>query len=209
MKTLVYPIETPQALTAALQMLRNGKLVAFPTDTVYGLGALVFDTRAIERIYAVKNRPVEKAIPVLLGNMDDITKISSDVPDIAYRLASRFWPGPLTLIVPKHPELPDIVSAVEGVGIRIPDHPAARVLLNAAGPMAVTSANISGGPNTTTASQVLEQLQNHIPLILDGGETPGGAPSTVVDCLGKVPVVLRDGPISKKEIFAGFSPALE
>ena len=175
-------------------------MVAFPTDTVYGVGALAFDATAVESIYTAKNRPVEKAIPILIGGPEDLDKVTADIPPIAAKLAARFWPGALTLVVPKHLNLPDVVSTAPTVGVRVPDHPVARALLRAAGPMAVTSANISGQVSPKTAKEANRQLNGRIPLILDGGETPGGVPSTVVNCLGTEPVILREGPITMEDI---------
>ncbi len=200
MITEILSTQNPLALARALEILRTGGLVAFPTDTVYGVGALVFNGPAVESIYAAKDRPVEKAIPVLIGDVDDLVKVSAEVPEIALKLAARFWPGPLTLVVPKHPELPEAVSATETVGVRLPNHPVARGLLCLAGPMAVTSANLTGQPSPSTADEVFAQLGGRIALILDGGKTPGGVPSTIVDCVGVEPQVLREGPISRKEI---------
>jgi L-threonylcarbamoyladenylate synthase len=200
MDTLILPVSSPDALTRALEILRGGGLVAFPTDTVYGVGALAFDAAAVESIYAVKDRPNEKAIPVLLGSADDLTKVAAEVPPMALTLAARFWPGPLTLVVPKHPSLPEAVSVTATVGVRVPDHAAARRLLQAAGPMAVTSANRSGQPSPSSASEVLAQLGGRIALILDGGKTPGGVPSTVVNCVGAEPKILREGPVTQAEI---------
>jgi len=189
-----------ESLQTAFDILQRGGLVAFPTDTVYGVGALAFDGKAVESIYAAKDRPIEKAIPVLIADADDMEKIGIDIPDIAYQLAARFWPGPLTVVVPKKPTLPESVSATETVGVRVPDHEVARALLRAAGPMAVTSANISGQPSPSTAQEVLAQLGGRIDLILDGGTTPGGVPSTLVDCTGEEIKILREGPISLEEI---------
>jgi L-threonylcarbamoyladenylate synthase len=200
MKTIVIPANSDVAISRALETLKRSSLVAFPTDTVYGVGALVFDAGAVESIYAAKDRPVEKAIPILIGGAEDLDKVTSGVPPIAAKLAARFWPGPLTLIVPKHPHLPDVVSATPTIGVRVPDHPVARSLLTAAGPMAVTSANISGNDSPKTAEEVSRQLNGRISLILDGGETPGGVPSTVVNCLGTEPVILREGPVTLKDI---------
>jgi L-threonylcarbamoyladenylate synthase len=200
METKIVPA-SPESLRLACDVLRAGGLVAFPTDTVYGVGALAFDGAAVESIYAAKDRPVEKAIPVLIGDPDDLAKVSLDVPENALKLAARFWPGPLTLVVPKHPDLPETVSAAPTVGVRVPDHPVARALLRAAGPMAVTSANLSGQSSPVTAQEVFAQLGGRIALILDGGKTPGGVPSTVVDCAGAEPQILREGPISGEEIF--------
>jgi len=202
MNTEIFSVQDPLALPRALEILQLGGLVAFPTDTVYGLGALAFDGLAVRSIYAAKDRPMEKAIPVLIGDADDLAKVTADVPEFALKLAARFWPGPLTLVVPKHPEIPEAVSAALTVGVRIPDHPVARALLRLAGPMAVTSANLSGQTSPSTAQEVFDQLGGRIAMILDGGKTPGAVPSTVVDCVGAEPQVLRTGPISKNDILA-------
>jgi L-threonylcarbamoyladenylate synthase len=200
MDTVILSTVEHDVLPHALETLKRGGLVAFPTDTVYGVGALAFDALAVESIYAAKDRPVEKAIPILIGGPEDLDKVTVEIPPIAAKLAARFWPGPLTLVLPKHPDLPDVVSASPTVGVRVPDHPVARALLRAAGPMAVTSANISGQESPRTAEEVSRQLNGRIPLILDGGETPGGVPSTVVNCLGTEPVILRAGPVTLKDI---------
>lgn len=189
-------------IRAALNVLQNGGIVAFPTDTVYGLGALAFDNAAIESIYTAKDRSIEKAIPILIGDLSGLDQIADDIPNMALHFAARFWPGPLTCIVPKKQTLPLAVSATSTVAVRIPNHPDALALLRAAGPMAVTSANISGQPSPSTAKEVYAQLIGRIPLILDGGKTPGGIPSTVVDCTGSEPVILREGPISLAELLS-------
>lgn len=186
----------------ALDILKNGGIIAFPTDTVYGLGALAFDNTAIESIYIAKNRPLEKAIPILIGDLSELDKIADNIPNMALRFASRFWPGPLTCIVPKKQTLPLAVSATSTVAVRIPNHPNARALLRASGPMAVTSANISGQASPSTAQEVYEQLNGRIPLILNGGKTNGGVPSTLVDCTGEKPVILREGPITLNELLS-------
>ncbi|HUH96988.1 MAG TPA: L-threonylcarbamoyladenylate synthase [Anaerolineales bacterium] len=206
MKTEIIPAEAPDAFQRALETLQSGGLVAFPTDTVYGVGALAFDSPGVESIYAAKDRPIEKAIPVLIGDVEDLDKVAARVPLMAERLAARFWPGPLTILVPKHSGLPDSVSATDSVGVRLPDHAVARSLLRAAGPMAVTSANRSGRPSPSTAGEVLVQLNGRIAMILDGGKTPGGVPSTLVDCTGAKPVVMREGPISLAQILALTGP---
>lgn len=189
-------------ISRALEILRKGGIVAFPTDTVYGLGALAFDNAAIESIYTAKDRPLEKAIPILIGDLSDLDRIGSDIPEMALRFAERFWPGPLTCVIPKKSTLPPAVSATSTVAVRIPNHPVALALLRAAGPMAVTSANISGAQNPLTAQDVYEQLQGRIPIILDGGKTPGGIPSTLVDCTGEKPVILREGPITLENLIS-------
>lgn len=200
MKTRLIPATSSDAIIQALDVLTRGGLVAFPTDTVYGVGALAFNGDAVKSIYTAKNRPVEKAIPILLARPEDLDKVTIDVPDMAAKLALRYWPGPLTLVVPKHPHLPDMVSELPTVGVRMPDHPVARGLLRATGPMAVTSANISGKDNPETAQEVMSQLNGRVHLVLDGGKTLGGIPSTVVDCTGGEPVILREGPVTLEDI---------
>lgn len=197
--TILLPASA-EAIQAALKILHNGGLVAFPTDTVYGVGALAFDGKAVESIYVAKDRPIEKAIPVLIADAADMEKVGTHIPAIAHQLAARFFPGPLTCVIPKQPTLPESVSATDTVGVRVPDHEVARALLRAAGPMAVTSANISGQPSPSTAQEVLAQLGGRIDLIIDGGTTPGGVPSTLVDCTGNELKILREGPISLQEI---------
>ena len=208
MNTEILSSQDPKAISKALTVLRSGGLAAFPTDTVYGVGAIAFNGLAVEHIYAAKDRPVEKAIPVLIGDLADLDKVTLDVPGIAVRLAAHFWPGALTLVVPKHPDLPESVSATGTVGVRMPDHPVARALLRAAGPMAVTSANLSGQVSPTTAQEVFAQLGGRIAMIIDDGTTPGGVPSTVVDCAESEPRMIREGPILWDEILAFLATAL-
>ena len=202
MKTDIIPATATGVIVRAMKILHAGGLVAFPTDTVYGVGTLAFEEKAVESIYAAKDRPIEKAIPVLIGEMEDLKKVAVNIPGSAVRLASHFWPGPLTILVPKMPSLPESVSATETVGVRVPDHQVARALLRAAGPMAVTSANISGQPSPSTAQEVFAQLNGRIELIIDGGTTPGGVPSTVVDCSQEEIRILREGPITEKELLS-------
>jgi L-threonylcarbamoyladenylate synthase len=200
MKTESLPADDPKAILRALEVLHSGQLVAFPTDTVYGVGALAFDAQTVESIYSAKERPVEKAIPVLIGVNEDITQVAEEIPPLAKKLIARFWPGPITVLVPKKPSLPEVVSATSTVGVRVPDHEVARALLRRAGPMAVTSANRSSQPSPTTAQEVLAQLDGRIALILDGGKTPGGIPSTLVDCTGNEIQILRAGPLTQEDL---------
>lgn len=202
MQTLILPITDSNSLAHALDVLSGGGLVAFPTDTVYGLGAMAFDANAVSKIYMAKGRGQEKAIPILISDVDQIHRVSSGVNDYAVKLGKKFWPGPLTIVVPRHPTIPDVVSPLKTVGVRIPNLNVTRELLRLTGPLAVTSANMSGQTSPSTAKGVNAQLTGRIPLILDGGVTPGGIPSTVVDCSGEQPEVVREGPISLEQILS-------
>lgn len=199
MKTEIIPTSEIQN---AFEVLQKGGIVAFPTDTVYGLGALAFDNSAIESIYTAKNRPIEKAIPVLVGDLKDFELVASSIPEMAKRFAENFLPGPLTCVIPKKSTLPSAISSTSTVAVRIPNHKDTLNLLKLTGALAVTSANISGQASPVTAQEVYEQLNGRIPLILDGGKTLGGVPSTLVDCTGEIPVILREGPISLKQLLA-------
>jgi L-threonylcarbamoyladenylate synthase len=200
METRLIKTNHPQAILTAVKLLQGGHLVAFPTDTVYGLGAQLFNPQAIEKLFEVKEREHLKAIPVLLSDPATLDQVTSSINILARRLADHFWPGPLTLVVPGHPKLPANLSPHPTIGVRMPNHPDALALLEASGPLAVTSANLSGQNNALTAEQVNAQLAARIPLILDGGPTPGGAPSTVVDCTGPEPIILRAGPVTLEDI---------
>jgi L-threonylcarbamoyladenylate synthase len=183
----------PAQLDFAAQLLREHHLVAFPTDTVYGLGTLAFDGPTALKLYVAKERPPEKAIPILMADLADLDRVALNVPPLAYRLMETFWPGALTIVVPKQPTIPVEVSTTNTVAVRIPDLDLARALMRLTGPLAVTSANRSSGPNPRTAQEVSDQLGGRIDAILDGGTTPGGVPSTVLDCTQPTPVILREG----------------
>ncbi len=200
MKTTIILTSDLNAMPVALEALHANELIAFPTDTVYGLGTLAFNAEGATKIYAAKKRPPDKALPILLGDVSQIPLVAVNLPDAALKLAEHFLPGALTLVVPKHPDIPEEVSSLDTIGIRIPDHDFARALLNAAGPMAVSSANISGESSPVDAGDVYRQLNGILPLILDGGRTPGGTSSTVVDCTQSEIRILRKGPISFAEI---------
>jgi len=202
MDTLILQADRSEAITIAVKCLENGGLVAFPTDTVYGLGTSIHQPETIERLYTVKKRELSKAIPLLLGNPNDLTLVGQNIGFIAMRLAEEFWPGPLTLVINRHPSLPEVLSPMNTIGVRMPDHPVALDLLCMSGPLAVTSANLSRAPNSRTADEVSNQLGGQIELILDGGFTPGGIPSTVVDCTKNKLEIIRPGPISVNELRA-------
>jgi L-threonylcarbamoyladenylate synthase len=167
---------------------------------VYGLGALAFHGNAAEALYLAKERPAERAIPVLLADAASVSAVAIDVSRNAMALASRFWPGPLTLVLLKHPDVPREVSPYKTVAVRVPDHPVAHALLLAAGPLAVTSANLAGLPPARNAEEVAGQLRGRIGLILDGGIAPGGQPSTIVDCTKDRLVILRAGPLTLEDL---------
>ncbi len=205
MHTEILPPGYPQAILRAHALIQGGELVAFPTDTVYGLGAAINDPQAIDQLYVVKGRDTAKAIAVLIGNLDDLPQVARDMSWSALRLAERFWPGPLTLVLARQAGLPDNLSPLPTIGVRMPDHPVALALLRQTGPLAVTSANLSGQPSTSSAQQVYQQLGGQVPLIIDGGQTPGGQPSTVVDCTIPKPAILRPGPILLEDIQAALS----
>ena len=186
-----------EAIATAAGQLRRGQPVVFPTDTVYGVGVLHFDAAAIDRLYAAKGRPAEKGIPVLLAGAADVAQVAGDIPPAAAALMARFWPGALTLIVPRRPELPANLSPDDTVAVRVPDHPVARALIRAAGgAVAPTSANVSGQPAARSAGEAAAALNGRVAAIVDGGPAPGGSASTIVDCTVSPPVIVRPGPLS-------------
>jgi L-threonylcarbamoyladenylate synthase len=200
MKTDVMKSDHPAAITHAVDVLKNGGLVAFPTDTVYGLAAPYDNEESIDRLYIVKGRNSSKAISILISSFDELNKLTTQINQNAHIFAESFWPGPLTLVVPRHPELSDHLAPEQTIGVRVPDHPVALALLSKSGPLAVTSANRSGEKNPLNADDVLAQLEGRIHLVLNGGQSPGGVPSTVIDCTSLSFEILREGPISEKEL---------
>jgi len=200
MNTKTIPIDHHQAVSHGLRVLQSGGIVAFPTDTVYGIGSLAFHRQGIIKLYQVKDRDRTKAIPILIGEISDLDRVALEIPSSAQSLMDRYWPGPLTVILKKHELVPQEISPTNTVGVRIPDHDFTRKFLIAAGPLAVTSANLSGKGSAHTTADVKEQLGGRIELILDGGETRGERPSTVVDCTIQPPRILRKGPISERDI---------
>jgi len=205
MHTETLAVNHPEALSRAQYVLQAGGLIAFPTDTVYGLASRMDSAAAIEKLFAAKGRDFNKAIAVLVGDIEQIALVAQDFPPPALRLGQRFWPGALTLVVQRRADLPDVLSPLPTVGVRMPDHPFARALLRACGPLAVTSANLSGGPNPIHAADVAAQLSGRIDLILDGGPCPGGVPSSVVDCTRPDLPVLRQGALSEAVLRAALA----
>lgn len=197
----VIDIRFPEAITMSLEALHTGQIIVLPTDTVYGVAA-VLNELAIERIFAAKQRPTDRAIPVLLSGIDAVPIVTDNFPETARRLADVFWPGPLTLVLPKRDNLPSNLTHLPTVGVRVPDHDETRAVLAAAGgALAVTSANRSDEPPACTIHDAIDALSDQVALYLDGGPCPGGVPSTVVAFEGEKLRVLREGPISEKMLY--------
>ena len=198
-RTLVVDPRAPQlsALHEAISLLWNGRLVAFPTETFYGLGAHALDAEAVERVFAAKGRPAEKPLIILVESIAMVEKLSREISPKARELMVRYWPGPLTLVLPAGDGLPPSLTAGTGtISVRVPGHPLALALVRAAGiPVTAPSANPSGAEPPTTAGQVLSGLGGRIDLILDGGPTAGGPPSTILDMTVEPPRVLRGGAV--------------
>lgn len=197
-----------EAMAQAAEVIRRGEIVAFPTETVYGLGADATDGSAVAKIFVAKGRPSDNPLIVHVADREQLAAVVSSVPPTAEKLMERFWPGPLTLVLPKRPSIPDAVTCgLSTVGVRMPNHPVALALIKAAGvPLAAPSANKSGRPSPTAADHVLEDLGGSIPLVLDGGETGLGLESTVLDMTADPPVLLRPGGVTLEQICAEIGP---
>ena len=194
--------DVKQQVERGISILRQGGIVAFPTDTIYGLGACAVLPTAVERVYKVKERPHNMALPLLLADTSQISEVAGYVPPVAWLLARNFLPGALTLVLLKSGSVPDIVTAGgETVAVRVPAHPVPVALAEGLGtPIVGTSANLSGKPGSLTADGVRVQFGDKIDLIIDAGRCPGGKESTIVDVTGETPVVLREGAISREKL---------
>lgn len=189
-------------IARAAAMIRAGEVVAFPTDTVYGIGGHAWNPDAVQRLYAVKERPAGKAIALLISGLDQLVEVSDYSSPSLGQLASRFWPGGLTLILPWHPQARAAAQQpFATVGVRMPNHPIPLALVAEVGaPLATTSANLSGSPSAITADEVSQQIGDRVDLIIDGGMCPGGRDSTVVDLTTRPPVVRRLGAVPMEEL---------
>jgi len=191
-----------QQVEKGILILKQGGLVAFPTDTIYGLGAGANLSQAVERVYRVKGRPQSMALPLLLADTSQIGEVANYVPPIAWLLVRNFLPGALTLVLFKSSSVPDIITAGgTTVAVRVPAHPVPVALAQGLGTSIVgTSANLSGKPGSLTADEVNSQFGDNIDLVIDGGRCPGGKESTIVDVTGENPVILREGAISREKL---------
>ncbi len=196
------PSHIQQQVKRGISILKQGGIVAFPTDTVYGLGAWANNHQAVERVYQVKERPRNMALPLLLAHISQISEVADPVSPIAWLLAQNFLPGALTIVLHKSNSVPDIITGGGiTVAVRIPAHPIPVALADGLGmPIVGTSANLSGKPSVLTADKVYSQFGDKIDLVIDGGRCSGGRESTIVDVTGETPVVLREGAISREEL---------
>lgn len=205
-----------KVLKKAAALLRQGEVVAFPTETVYGLGANALDGDGVKKIFLAKGRPGDNPLIVHVADIADLTPLVEEIPEKAYALMRKFWPGPLTIIFPKSDSVPkEVTAGLNTVAVRMPEHPVALALIKEAGvPIAAPSANISGRPSPTQGKHVLADLNGKVPLILDGGETKVGLESTVLDLTVNPPLILRPGGITLEEIIdtigeTGYDPGLK
>jgi len=193
-----------------VKILRKGGVIAFPTDTVYGLGADAFNSTAVERIYEIKNRPKHRQLPLLIAGVERLTTLVDPIPEIAWFLAKRFWPGGLTLVLSKTDSLPVYLVPGPTIAVRVPNHPVCLALIQRLGnPLIGTSANISGQPAALTAEEVRQQLGGKTDFVINGGKCPGGKESTVVDVTCESPIILRQGIILSDEIDKAYKEYLE
>lgn len=189
-------------LERAASIIRSGRLVAFPTETVYGLGADALNEQALQRLFEAKGRPADNPLIVHVGHRKDVERVAEEVSDSAWQLIDKFWPGPLTLVLKRKPEVPALVSSgLPTIAVRMPYNGIAISLIRLADtPIAAPSANRSGRPSPTSAAHVLADLDGRIEMIIDGGATDIGIESTVLDMTGGVPVILRPGWITEQQI---------
>lgn len=201
-ETIRLPTRMPDARARAVETLKQGNLVSFPTDTVYGVGAHAFLPEAVARLFVVKDRPLHLPIPLLLPHASAMEGVCIDIPSLAWKLAERFWPGALSLVLSRASTVPDTVTAGGStVAVRVPAHSLVFELCRQLdAPLAATSANRHGQPPPLTADEVEAELGGRIPLLLDGGPCPGGVASTVLDLTTSPPTLLRTGPVTLEQL---------
>ena len=206
MKTKIIPFDSDHAIETAISILADGGLIAFPTDTVYGVACDLWNSEAIEKVFTAKGRSKDKPLPILVGEKEQLSQITelSQINPNTITLLKHFWPGAMTVIMPKQASIPENLSPFDTIGVRMPNHSRLLELLKKTGPLAVTSANLSGQDNPTTAEEVLTQLGGRIDLILDGGKTRSGIPSTVISSTPDGFNILRQGAITEDQIKALF-----
>ena len=194
-------MESDIRIEAAVHCLKSGGIIAIPTDTVYGIGADPFNAEAVQKLYTLKGRPEEKPIPLVLGSTDNVEKVAQNLSGFFYHLTDRFWPGGLTIIVEAKNLPPQLTAGSNTVGLRIPNQPLLlRILEEFGGPVAITSANLSGTPAAISPAEFGKELSSQIDYIVDDGKTPGTIPSTVYDISMSPPVVRRHGVISAETL---------
>jgi L-threonylcarbamoyladenylate synthase len=202
--TMILDSDRPEAIEQAAELIRLGNLVAFPTDTLYGVGADISNPAAIEKLYRAKNRSKDKGIPILIADGVDVDNIAASIPSEARTIIKKFWPGPLTLILQKREDLASGLSPNQGIAVRVPGNPIARRLIRAAGgAIAASSANQSGSDPALTANQALIALRGSIAAVLDGGPVEFGVASTILDFTTDPPRIVRQGPISADDLEVG------
>ena len=201
MNTQVLPV-TEESILQAAALLQRGELVALPTETVYGIAADARNGEAVRKIFEAKGRPQDNPLIVHICGMEMLRGIVSEVPERARKLAEAFWPGPLTMVMPRGTEVSEVTCAgLDTVGVRMPSHPVVQAVIRASGVVfAAPSANLSGKPSPTNAQDTLADMKGRIPLILDGGESAVGVESTVVSVVGEAPILLRPGYITKEQM---------
>ena len=201
MQTFLKPA-SPESIAQAASLLRQGEVVGIPTETVYGLAASSLSGEAVAKIFAAKGRPQDNPLISHIASMDMLPMVAKNVPQSAYLLAEAFWPGPLTMILPRSDEIADAVCAgLPTAAVRMPSHPDALAIIRACGlPLAAPSANLSGSPSPTTAADVLADMKGKVPLIVDGGACTVGVESTVISLTAETPVLLRPGYITKEQL---------
>ena len=199
--TQLFTSGDPDTIPVVAEAIQRGELIILPTDTVYGVGTSAFDEEAIQCLFFVKQRSGEKGIPILLADESDLDKVAANVPPIARSLMTKFWPGPLTLVLPKRKDLPPSISETESVAVRMPDHEVGREIIRAAGgTLATTSANLSGNAPAKSAREALRELAGAVAIVVDDGPSGGQMASTVVDCTGDTIRILRHGPVTMEDL---------